>query len=142
MNKNFLFIFVIVFFCCSRKSATTVQKNNAYSEKSELQFDGSSITTDSIEGSRPLTRKIINRPNFTSFAGDNPFKIAYHVCINQEGELTAIKFASADGIKDTETIQRITRKLRELRFKTDYNAPRKECGTYTIKISAVEFQLR
>jgi hypothetical protein len=140
MNKIFLFIFVIVFFCCSRKSATTIQENKILQEEAEYQFDCSSSAIDS--SSRPLTRKIINRPNFTSFAGDNPFKIAYHVCINQEGELTAIKFASADGIKDTETIQRITRKLRELRFKTDYNAPRKECGTYTIKISAVEFQLR
>jgi outer membrane biosynthesis protein TonB len=90
----------------------------------------------------PLTRKIKDRARVTDLAGDNIQTLVFDMCINQAGAVTYIRFnTKMSKTRDKSFIIEATRRVKQMTFYQNFSAPRKECGTYTLKILPTTYEL-
>ncbi len=118
-------------------SSTGAPETGAGSTVSDVG-QGRSDVGEGLEGTGVLRRAVIYRPQLNSIVRSNG-RIAMNVCVNQNGNVVAVKWnEELSTIEDKSIIRDALAKAADYIFAADRQAPSRECGVITIIVKGLD----
>jgi hypothetical protein len=87
-----------------------------------------------------FARRVVKRAHISELTRSYAFEISWSICVDQSGKVISSVVKSIKGTDEKELIHKCQAKIFDYLFTQDNNAPKLDCGVFTLKISAPIYQ--